>query len=52
IFLMICLYAYIFYLYKSQRSGEVDYEKYSRLALDDNLGDNLVEERKSKKKGC
>lgn len=46
--LVVLLYGYIYYLYKSQRSGKIDYEKYARLALDDNLNDALVEERNNK----
>ncbi|NOX15488.1 MAG: cytochrome c oxidase, cbb3-type, CcoQ subunit [Epsilonproteobacteria bacterium] len=41
--LTIGLYAYIYHLYKSQRSGVKDYEKYANLALDDELDDSLVE---------
>ncbi|MDA3967611.1 MULTISPECIES: cytochrome c oxidase, cbb3-type, CcoQ subunit [Helicobacter] len=46
IILTLLLYGYIYHLYKSQRSGKIDYEKYARLALDDNLDDELVEKRK------
>lgn len=46
--LVILLYGYIYHLYKSQRSGKIDYEKYARLALDDNLNDALVEKRNNK----
>jgi len=31
------LYSYIVYLYKSEKSGEKDYEKYGKLALDDSI---------------
>ena len=34
---VIVLYSYIVYLYKSEKSGEKDYEKYGKLALDDNI---------------
>lgn len=37
ILLVFLLYGYVFHLYKSQRSGKIDYEKYARLALDDDL---------------
>ncbi|CAM2892730.1 cytochrome c oxidase, cbb3-type, CcoQ subunit [Helicobacter burdigaliensis] len=50
IVLVVFLYGYIYHLYKNQKSGKVDYEKYSRLALDDNLSDTLVEERNTKEK--
>lgn len=43
--LVVLLYAYIYHLYKSQRSGKIDYEKYARLALDDELSDCLIEKR-------
>ena len=34
---VVVLYSYIVYLYKSEKSGEKDYEKYGKLALDDNI---------------
>ena len=37
-------YAYIYHLYKSQKSGEKDYEKYSKMALDDDINDSPVED--------
>ncbi len=37
------LYAYIYHLYKSQRDGVKDYEKYSNMALNDEIDDTLVE---------
>ncbi|CAM3525624.1 MULTISPECIES: cytochrome c oxidase, cbb3-type, CcoQ subunit [Helicobacter] len=48
ILLVFLLYGYVFHLYKSQRSGKIDYEKYARLALDDDLNDALVEKRNNK----
>jgi cytochrome c oxidase cbb3-type subunit 4 len=36
------LYAYIVYLYKGKNRG-TDYEKYSDLALNDKLDDDIVE---------
>lgn len=39
---VIGLYAYIVYLYKGKKRG-VDYEKYSDLALHDNLEDDVLE---------
>jgi len=38
------LYAYIYHLYKSQRDGTRDYEKYSNMALNDELDDAPVED--------
>ncbi len=34
---VVVLYSYIMYLYKSEKSGEKDYEKFGKLALDDNI---------------
>ena len=48
ILLVILLSGYIYHLYKSQKSGKIDYEKYARLAVDDNLNDDLVEARSNK----
>lgn len=42
--LTVLLVSYIFHLYRNQRKG-FDYEKYSRLALDDGLNDALIESR-------
>lgn len=44
--LTVTLVSYIFHLYRSQRKG-FDYEKYSRLALDDRLDDSVIESRDS-----
>jgi len=37
IVLVIALYSYIIHMYRSEKRGEKDYEKYGRLALDDEL---------------
>ncbi len=42
-FLTIGFYIYIYYLYKSQKGGKKDYEKYSDMALNDDIDDTLVE---------
>lgn len=34
---VVVLYSYIVYLYKSEKSGEKDYEKFGKLALDDHI---------------
>ncbi len=54
VFLAIGLYAYIYHLYKTQRSGERDYEKYSDLALKDDITSTPVEEhiKDEKKEGA
>ncbi|PAF50762.1 cytochrome c oxidase, cbb3-type, CcoQ subunit [Helicobacter sp. 13S00401-1] len=54
VLLVIFLYAYIVYLYRAQRKGLVDYEKYSNLVLNDDINDELLESRtnrKDKKRG-
>ena len=45
IFLTIMLYWYIVYLYRSEKKGERDFEKYGRIALDDNIDSPLVEDK-------
>lgn len=47
-FLTIVLYSYIFHLYKSEKDGRRDYEKYGRIALDDDLNSTPVEKREEK----
>ncbi len=43
--LVVFLYSYIYYMYKAQRTGAKDYEKYARLALDDGILDTPIESR-------
>jgi cytochrome c oxidase cbb3-type subunit 4 len=43
VFLVAILYGYIHHLYKSEKSGRRDYEKYSKMALDDDITDSPVE---------
>jgi cytochrome c oxidase cbb3-type subunit IV len=43
------LYGYIVYLYRSEKKGEKDYEKYGKLALDDEISSNILEKNKSSK---
>ena len=38
------LYSYILYLYRSEKSGEKDYEKYGNIALDDSIDSKPVED--------
>lgn len=42
------LYGYVYHLYSSQAKGKKDYEKYAKLALNDNLDDEPAEPRKQK----
>lgn len=44
--LLVFLYGYIYNLYRRQRSGKEDYEKYSNLALRDKLDDEIIDGRK------
>jgi len=44
IFLVVILYGYILHLYKSEKDGVRDYEKYGKMALDDELTDKPIEE--------
>ncbi len=37
IFLVIMLYGYIIHLYRSEKKGESDYEKFGNIALDDEI---------------
>jgi|AAUQ01.1.fsa_nt_gi cytochrome c oxidase cbb3-type subunit 4 len=39
----IIFYAYIIYLYRSEKKGERNYEKYGRLAIEDELDSNILE---------
>lgn len=48
--LAVILYAYILHLYRSEKKGEQDYEKYGRLALDDEFTDTPIEEHKREDK--
>jgi cytochrome c oxidase cbb3-type subunit 4 len=57
IFLVVMLYGYIVYLYRSEKKGEKDYEKLGNIALDDeidstpvNTSDPLPEEKKEQNK--
>ncbi|AEN17857.1 cytochrome c oxidase, cbb3-type, CcoQ subunit [Helicobacter pylori] len=45
------LYAYILSMYRKQKKGIVDYERYGYLALNDALEDELIEPRHKKAYG-
>lgn len=49
VFLVLILYGYIYHLYKSQRTGRKDYEKYANIALDDEVTDSPVESFEAEK---
>ena len=44
IFLVVMLYGYIVHLYRSEKKGERDYEKYGNIALDDEVDSKPVDE--------
>lgn len=44
------LYGYYFHLYKSERSGRRNYEKYSDLALKDGIDEEILESSDNAKK--
>ena len=44
IFLVVMLYGYIIHLYRSEKKGERDYEKYGNIALDDEVDSKPVED--------
>jgi cytochrome c oxidase cbb3-type subunit 4 len=50
-FLVFILYSYIFYLYRTQRNGERDWEKYGKIALDDELDSKPIEQNEKDVKG-
>lgn len=49
-FLVVILYSYTYHLYKSEKDGIRDYEKYGELALNDELTDAPLEEYKKVEK--
>lgn len=44
-FVTFILYAYIIHLYRSERKGQKDYEKYGNIALDDDITSNPIEKK-------
>jgi len=57
ILLVVMLYWYIIYLYRSEKKGEKDYEKLGNIALDDeidskpiNTSDPVSDEKKERNK--
>jgi len=47
---VVVLYSYIVYLYRSEKQGEKDYEKFGKLALDDNIDSKPLVEHDPKAK--
>lgn len=46
LFMVVVLYGYWIHLYRSEKKGERDYEQYAKLALDDELDNKVVEQRR------
>ena len=44
-FLVITLYSYWIHLFRAEKKGKRNYEKYANLALDDELNDKILEKR-------
>jgi cytochrome c oxidase cbb3-type subunit 4 len=44
----IVFYSYAYSLYKRQKTGERDFEKYSKLVLDDDIESKPLEDREKK----
>lgn len=51
-FLVIILYGYIYHLYKAERIGTRNYEKYGNIAVDDELSDRPIESMETDKKNA
>lgn len=45
LFMVVVLYGYWIHLYRSEKRGRRDYEKYAKLALNDELDDKVLENR-------
>jgi len=50
IFLVVMLYWYIIHLYRSEKKGERDFEKYGNIALDDDITSTPVEDKPASKR--
>jgi cytochrome c oxidase cbb3-type subunit 4 len=50
IVLVILLYGYIIYLYRSEKKGEKDFEKYGKIALDDEVTSEPIEDKPASKR--
>ncbi len=40
----VILYGYVYYMYTAKKRGEIDYEEYSNMALNDYIDDSPVDE--------
>lgn len=50
LFLVLILYGYIYHLYRSEKIGRRNYEKYGNIALDDEIYDDPIESMDTAKK--
>ena len=48
LFIFIVFYSYAYSIYKRDKTGERDFEKYSNLVLDDSLDSPPLEKRETK----
>jgi cytochrome c oxidase cbb3-type subunit 4 len=48
LFVFIIFYSYAYSIYKRQKKGERDFEKYSNLVLDDSIESKPLEDREKK----
>ncbi|WP_257399270.1 cytochrome c oxidase, cbb3-type, CcoQ subunit [Campylobacter lari] len=46
VFLVVVLYSYWFHLYRSEKTGRRNYEKYADLVLHDEISDRVLEQNK------
>jgi len=45
VFLVVMMYSYLYHLYKAEKKGTRNYEKYGNIALNDNIDDAPIETR-------
>lgn len=48
VFMVVVLYGYIYHLYRSEKTGRRNYEKYGNIALNDGINDQPVEKISAK----
>jgi len=48
LFIFVLFYSYAYSIYKRDKTGERDFEKYSNLVLDDSLDSTPLEKRETK----
>jgi len=48
--MVVIFYSYIYHIYSSEKKGINDYEKYSQIALDDDIDSTPVEKLSAKEK--